>query len=138
METNKTNATNVIMHSLRHFLSHIGEESNKLNQKAFASSYLSSPRIHLQTHRREEPNKCNECDFAFSGRQFEDTFESSQCRKAKEMQSMKMFRKPTNTNLNLVRPGTLLKQVFQFVEAPWFKQCTLVKPMHLGFQRLLA
>ena len=38
----------------------------------------------------------------------------------------------------LVRPGTLLKQGVLFLEAAWFKQCKLVKPMHLGFQRLLA
>ena len=50
----------------------------------------------------------------------------------------KDIRKPTNTDQNLVRPGTLVKPGFLFVEATWFKQCKLVKPRYLGFQRLLA
>ena len=39
--------------------------------------------------------------------------------------------------MNLTRPGTLVKPGFLFVEATWFKQCKLVKPRYLGFQRLL-
>ena len=40
--------------------------------------------------------------------------------------------------INLTRPGTLVKPGFLFVEATWFKQCKLVKPRYLCFQRLLV
>ena len=69
------------------------------------------------------------------GGQFEDTLKKT-CSVEKKRDAVN--KKVQATNHNLERPGTLVKQGCLIVEATWFKQCKLVKPRYLGFQRLLA
>ena len=90
-----------------------GEKSNKCSQCDYACYDKSALRSQLKTHSGDSPNKCNQCDYAsvleetferterekankcsqcnlFSGKPFEDTFENTQWRKVKQMQSMRL------------------------------------------------
>ena len=97
-----------------HLKTHSGERSNKCNQCDFASSQAGNLRRHLKTHSGEKSNqcisvitnplvkaisgdihtgeksnKCNQCNYASSRIwQFEDSFENTQWRKVKQMQSV--------------------------------------------------
>ena len=70
----------------KHLKVHGGQKTNKCNQCGFASSSSSALRRHLKTHSGEKPNKCNQCDYMHPPAQFEDSFENTQWRKAKQMQ----------------------------------------------------
>ena len=69
-----------------------------------------------------------------SGGQFEDIKKTCSVEKKRDAVNKKV----QATNQNVERPGILVKQGCLIVKATWFKQCKLVKPMYLGFQRLLA
>ena len=71
-----------------HLKTHSAEKPNKCNQYDYASSDAGDLRKHLKTHSGEKSKKCNLCDCFFSGSSFEDTFENTQWRKVKQMQSM--------------------------------------------------
>ena len=72
----------------KHLKTHSGEKSNKCNQCDYASSQASNLMRHLKTHSGEKSNKCNQCDFASSCKRFEDTFENTQWKKIKQVQSL--------------------------------------------------
>ena len=58
---------------------------NKIkNQCDFESSRAGNLRALLKTHSGEKSNKCNQCEQC---KQFEETFENTQWRKVKQMQS---------------------------------------------------
>ena len=72
-----------------HLKMHSGEKSNKCNQCDYAGSGPSYLRSHFKIHSGEKSNKCNQCDYASSCIwQFEDSFENTQWRKVKQMQSV--------------------------------------------------
>ena len=79
----------------RHLETHSGDKQNKCNPCDYASSQTDNLWIHLQTHSGEKPNANDmaksqmERMCIFSGRQFEDTFESAQCRKPKRCSQLK-------------------------------------------------
>ena len=69
------------------------------------------------------------------------TFEKSIVEKSQQNAGIAINKPDENAGIviiNLTRPGTLVKPGFLFVEATWFKQCKLVKPRCLCFQRFLV
>ena len=70
----------------------VREKSNKCNQCNYASSLKSSLKRHFKTHTGEKSIKCNQCCHQMVcillRTPFEDTFENTQWRKVKQMQSM--------------------------------------------------
>ena len=91
--------------------------------------------MNLLKHNVENINKCNKCGFASS---LADNLRTLQKTFSVEKKRDAVNKQVQATNQNVDRPGTLVKQGCLIVEATWFKQCKLVKPMYLGFQRLLA
>ena len=66
-------------------------KANKCNQCKYESSSNSTLKRHLISHSGEKPNKCDQCNYVLrmlSSKHFEDTFENTQRRKAKQMQAM--------------------------------------------------
>ena len=75
-----------------HLKTHRGEKSNQCNQCDYESSCESNFRRHLKIHTGEKSNKCNQCNYASSRIwQFEDSFENTQWRKVKQMQSVWLY-----------------------------------------------
>ena len=91
--------------------------------------------MNLLKHNVENINKCNKCGFASS---LADNLRTLQKTFSVEKKRDAVNKQVQATNQNVDRPGTLVKQGCLIVEATWFKQCKLVKPMYLGFQWLLA
>ena len=94
------------------------------------------------THSGEKPNKCKQCDFASSQAGHLRTHLKKNIVEKRQQNAGIVINKPDENAgiviINLTRPGTLVKPGFLFVEATWFKQCKLVKPRYLCFQRLLV
>ena len=69
-EKSRTNASNVIMLSLRQAISvdiwkcTVEKKSHKCKQCDYAFSQAGNLRKHLKSHSREKSNKCDQCDYA--------------------------------------------------------------------------